>query len=174
MALLLLVSSGSIIYFVVQSAEGTSDMRIIYLLLLASCLVGSSIAAGADRALELDKLRGRVIYLDFWASWCLPCRASFPFMNALQDSYGKQGLTVLAVDVDHDRADAQRFLQRYPADFRVLFDPDGRTAEAFQLMGMPTTVLIDRAGRVRYRHLGFQIDSRSQYEQEIRQLLNNG
>src|SRR5689334_21183120 len=77
-----------------------------------------SIALGAttislSEPLDLSPLRGRVVYLDFWASWCAPCRQSFPWMESMQQTYAAQGLSVLAINVDHDRADAERFLKEF-------------------------------------------------------------
>jgi thiol-disulfide isomerase/thioredoxin len=129
-------------------------------------------AAGAPAGLDLHALRGRVVYLDFWASWCTPCRQSFPWMQSLEDSYGRAGLTVIAVDVDSDRADANRFLARFQPDFAVHFDPGGVLAERFNVMGMPTSLLIDRRGVVRYRHIGFLPAEAQSYEEEVRQLLD--
>jgi cytochrome c biogenesis protein CcmG, thiol:disulfide interchange protein DsbE len=129
-------------------------------------------AAAAPAGLDLQALRGHVVYLDFWASWCTPCRQSFPWMQSLEDSYRRAGLTVIAVDVDSDRADADRFLARFSPDFAVRFDPGGALAERFKVMGMPTSLLIDRRGVVRYRHIGFLPAETQSYEDEVRQLLD--
>jgi thiol-disulfide isomerase/thioredoxin len=128
-------------------------------------------AALAKAPLDLHALIGRVVYLDFWASWCTPCRQSFPWMQALQDSYRRSGLTVVAVNLDHESSDAERFLQQYPVNFRVVLDPDGDLAERFRVVGMPSSRLIDRHGVVRFTHIGFQIQEQVLYEQQIRQLL---
>lgn len=115
--------------------------------------------------------RGRVVYVDFWASWCVPCRESFPWMKALERTYANQGLTVLAIDVDHDRSDARRFLRVFRPNFQVLFDPNGKLAQKYEIVGMPTSFLIDRTGKVRFTHVGFFRNQRGQYEQEVRELL---
>jgi cytochrome c biogenesis protein CcmG/thiol:disulfide interchange protein DsbE len=125
----------------------------------------------AQARLDLDGLRGRVVYVDFWASWCTPCRQSFPWMKALESAYGSKGLSVVAVDLDHDQADAQRFLRIFQPNFQVIFDPAGTLAQRFNVAAMPTSVLIDRTGKVRYEHAGFLLKERAVYERQIRDLL---
>jgi thiol-disulfide isomerase/thioredoxin len=139
---------------------------------LLVCTVGMLGApAHADTSLDLESLRGQVVYLDFWASWCAPCRQSFPWMRAMQQTYQRQGLTVIAVNLDRDRSDAEQFLRRYPSGFTVQFDPQGTLAERFQVAGMPTSVLIDRHGVVRFRHIGFRPVDGESYEREVGALL---
>ena len=129
-------------------------------------------AVGAAEApLNLEDLRGRVVYLDFWASWCAPCRLSFPWMQAMRTNYANRGLTVIAVNVDRDHAAAERFLARYRTDFEVRFDPAGRLAERFKVSGMPMGVLIDRRGNLRYTHVGFRPEDESVYEEHLRTLV---
>jgi thiol-disulfide isomerase/thioredoxin len=125
----------------------------------------------AQARLDLQGLRGHVVYVDFWASWCTPCRQSFPWMKAIENAYGQQGLSVVAVDLDHDRADAQRFLRMFQPNFPVIFDPAGTLAQRFNIMAMPTSVLIDRAGKIRYEHAGFLLPQRAEYERQILALL---
>jgi cytochrome c biogenesis protein CcmG/thiol:disulfide interchange protein DsbE len=107
---------------------------------------------------SLDSLRGRVVYVDFWASWCEPCRRSFPWLKTMNDRYQEKGLTIVAINLDKDRQAAESFLLKYPAPFRVAFDPSGKTAEAFRVSAMPSSYLIDRKGTIVYAHAGF--DSR--------------
>jgi thiol-disulfide isomerase/thioredoxin len=134
------------------------------------CLLGALVAQ-ADAPLDLSAFQGRVVYLDFWASWCGPCRQSFPWMEMLRDTYGPQGLEVVAVNVDRDRADADKFLRQFPATFDVRFDPEGQIAEHYKVQGMPSSVLIDRHGVTRFTHVGFRpVDARV-YEAQIRGLL---
>jgi thiol-disulfide isomerase/thioredoxin len=125
----------------------------------------------AQAHLDLEGLRGHVVYVDFWASWCTPCRQSFPWMKALETAYASQGLSVVAVDLDHDRQDARRFLRIFRPNFAVIFDPAGTLAQRFNVMGMPTSVVIDREGNVRYQHMGFLVKQRAEYERQIRGLL---
>jgi thiol-disulfide isomerase/thioredoxin len=104
---------------------------------------------------SLDSLRGHVVLVDFWASWCVPCRRSFPWMNGLQERYGSQGLTIVAINVDKDRAAADRFLAEHPASFTVAYDRKGETAEAFGVAAMPTSFLVARDGAIVHTQAGF-------------------
>lgn len=122
-------------------------------------------------ALRLDSLRGKVVYLDYWASWCVPCRQSFPWMNEMQSRYGGKGLVIVAVNLDRDTVEAQRFLVQYPADFMVAYDPEAKTAKALALKGMPASFLIDRQGEIVRTHIGFREDAKGGMEEEIRELL---
>jgi cytochrome c biogenesis protein CcmG, thiol:disulfide interchange protein DsbE len=150
-----------------ESAQAGKSLKLVL-----ACLGVLLAAPSYARAhLGLKELRGRVVYVDFWASWCTPCRESFPWMNALESTYGNQGLTVVAVDLDHDRADAQRFLRAFRPNFQVIFDPTGTLAQRFKVIGMPTSVLIDREGNVRYIHVGFLLKQRAEYERQVRELL---
>ena len=107
-------------------------------------------------AADLAHFRGQVVYVDFCASWCGPCRQSFPFMNQLQSTLGGKGLAVLAINLDEEASDAQSFLASHPADFKVAGGANQDCAAAFQVEAMPSSYLIDREGRVRYIHHGFR------------------
>lgn len=124
--------------------------------------------------LSLTAYKGRVVYLDFWASWCTPCKLSFPWMNALQRSYADKGLVVIAVNMDHDHALANRFLQDTPAQFNVVYDPDGHIAEKFDVKDMPTSILIGRDGSVHYVHSGFTENREGEYLAHVNALLAGG
>jgi cytochrome c biogenesis protein CcmG, thiol:disulfide interchange protein DsbE len=130
-----------------------------------------SAATVSAAPLDLSTFRGRVVYLDFWASWCGPCRQSFPWMESIKTAYDGQGLTVLAINVDHDRSDADRFLKIFHPDFEIRFDPQGSWAEEFKVSGMPTSVIIDRHGVVRFTHVGFWPAQGDVSAAQIRQLL---
>jgi len=121
--------------------------------------------------LALRDLRGKLVHLDFWASWCGPCRLSFPWMNEMQARYGAQGLQVLAVSVDARPDDARRFLAANPAGFLVAFDPAGDAARRFAIRAMPTSVLIDPDGRLIATHHGFRAADREPLEAGIREAL---
>lgn len=106
--------------------------------------------------LRLSDLRGSFVYVDFWASWCAPCRQSFPWMNRLATLSAGKGLRVIAINVDERRADAEAFLKVTPAAFTVLLDPKGDVAARYRLPGMPTSFLIGPDGRIRWMHAGFR------------------
>jgi thiol-disulfide isomerase/thioredoxin len=125
----------------------------------------------AGKVVDLATLRGKVVYVDFWASWCGPCRHSFPFMNALAARHAKDGLVVIAVNLDTDSKDAAAFLQRYPAQFTVLYDAAGAMPGNWGVTGMPTSYLIDRHGELRTRHVGFRDDDVGALNAEIDALL---
>ncbi|MBF0219779.1 MAG: TlpA family protein disulfide reductase [Gammaproteobacteria bacterium] len=126
----------------------------------------------ADGSLvTLADLRGKVVYLDFWASWCPPCRKSFPWMNAIHERYQQQGLVVVSVNVDQDRAMAARFLAQLPAKFEVLYDSDTTVAERYHLVGMPTSFFIDRQGNVVLQHDGFRNSDEAELEAILQRIL---
>lgn len=105
---------------------------------------------------SLESLRGKVVYLDFWASWCGPCRISFPILNQLRQELGSNGFEVLAINLDEVASDAGKFLSEVPADFLIVRDAQGVTPKTFGMLGMPTGYLIDRQGTVREIHQGFR------------------
>jgi cytochrome c biogenesis protein CcmG/thiol:disulfide interchange protein DsbE len=148
----------------------SATRRQAFIFLLGCACLGATLCS-ASALLDLNGLRGRVVYLDFWASWCAPCREAFPWMRAMQSTYERQGLTVIAVNLDHDRAEAYRFLKTFQPNFEVQFDPQGVLAEQFNVAGMPTSVLIDRHGVLRYTHIGFRAVDRQNRTREIQQLL---
>lgn len=119
----------------------------------------------------LQSLRGRVVLVDFWASWCVPCRHSFPFLNMLQQRYESQGLSVVGINVGDTPADAAKFLKLVPSDFEILFDLDGATPKQFGVQVMPTSYLIDREGKVSSVHRGFKSSDREALERTVRGAL---
>ncbi len=126
---------------------------------------------GDDGTVSLSEQRGKVIYLDFWASWCSPCRESFPWMNTLQEKYGEQGLKIIAVNLDKDRSETQAFIAAMPPRFTIAYDPEGGLAERYGVMGMPSSYLIDRNGKLHSTHIGFRDKDKAELEQKIIQLL---
>jgi thiol-disulfide isomerase/thioredoxin len=124
-----------------------------------------------DGEFRLDAYRGKVVYLDFWASWCGPCKQSFPWMNSMQARYAEKGLVIVAVNVDTMRDDASRFLKQVPAQFRIAYDPKGEVAKLYAIKGMPSSFLIGRDGKVLSMHTGFNNGSREQLERAIAQAL---
>jgi thiol-disulfide isomerase/thioredoxin len=124
--------------------------------------------AAAATDLDLAALRGKVVYIDFWASWCAPCRQSFPWMNELQRKFGSDDFVIIGVNVDHTRAEADAFLADVAAEFRIVYDPDGVLAERYKVKGMPSSVLIDRNGNTVFAHEGFRLKDREALEKRVR------
>jgi len=110
---------------------------------------------GRTGTVSLDSLRGRVVYVDFWASWCEPCRRSFPWLNTLRERYAGRGLTIVAINLDKDRRAADAFLGKFPASFLVAYDPAGKTAEAYRVSAMPSSFIIGPTGILLSSHAGF-------------------
>ena len=122
-------------------------------------------------ALDLASYRGKVVVLDFWASWCGPCRDSFPFLEGLRRKYDSEGLVVVAVNVDTRRELAAKFLADTPVGFDIVYDPHGDLAARWELAGMPSSFLIARDGSTRLRHTGFRKADGTRLDEAIVQLL---
>jgi cytochrome c biogenesis protein CcmG, thiol:disulfide interchange protein DsbE len=145
-------------------------------LLLCALLSLAALTANAQQVgstapsvpgIDGGELVGKVVVVDFWASWCAPCKRSFPWWNEMQARYGARGLRVVAVNVDRHRADADAFLAKQTPRFTLAFDADGETPKHFQVKAMPTSVLIGTDGRVLMRHEGFKDDDRAALEAAI-------
>jgi peroxiredoxin len=119
----------------------------------------------------LQEQRGRVVMVNFWATWCGPCRQEMPQLSRLYDKYRSTGFTLLGVSVDDDARHASDVASRLGLNFPVLLDSDKAVSKAYDLSTMPTTYLIDRDGRVRYIHKGYVVGTEEAYEREIRELL---
>ena len=130
-----------------------------------------SLASAQGETVALERLRGQVVYVDFWASWCGPCKRSFPWMNDLIGRYGRDGFTIVAVNVDKKAEDAQRFLAATPARFTVVYDAPGATPAAYAVKGMPSSYLVDRSGRIVMVEQGFRDEQKAAVESRIRELL---
>ncbi|WP_141101006.1 choice-of-anchor D domain-containing protein [Roseateles aquatilis] len=130
--------------------------------------LGVASVPGADGApVPLHDGKARLTYVDFWASWCGPCRQSFPWMNRMQARYGAQGLRIVAVNLDASREDAQSFLQQVPASVALAFDPKGDTARRVGVRAMPSSVLLGPDGRVLMQHAGFRAEDEAALEARI-------
>lgn len=128
---------------------------------------------GDGKTHDLKQLRGQVVYIDFWASWCVPCRKSFPWMNEINKRYAGDGLKVIAINLDADRKDATQFLEKIPANFDIAYDPDGETAGRYDLQVMPSSYLIDRNGELVMVHKGFREGDAVEVEAKIQKLLKS-
>lgn len=117
--------------------------------------------------IQLSKLKGKIVYVDFWASWCVPCRKSFPWMNKMHAKYESQGLEIIAISLDDDEAMAYKFLKKMPALFTVAYDTKGTIAELYDVQVMPTSYLIDRNGKLLLTHKGFKTKHEDKMEAEL-------
>lgn len=122
-------------------------------------------------AVHITDFKGKVVLVDFFASWCLPCRKSFPELEALHRQHESKGLVVVAVNVDEERSHADAFLQQYPHSMRIALDPKGLVAEAFAVSAMPTTLIVDRAGQIRYSHKGYTEKALAKMQAQVVALL---
>lgn len=143
-------------------------------LLALVCLVAISPNAQAVDAASLDikAHAGKVVIVDFWASWCAPCRQSIPWLNDMQAKYAARGLVVIGVNVDTERPLAQKFLAQTPARFEIVYDAQGRLPQEYGVQGMPASFIFDRAGRLVGKHLGFKNAGRDEYEALLVKTLN--
>ena len=121
--------------------------------------------------LNFAQFKGKVVYVDFWASWCGPCATSFPFMNNLSRDLKAQGLEVIGVNLDENLEESKQFLEQQLADFIIASDPDQHCAKQFGLKAMPTSYLIDRKGMVRHVHIGFRPGEALEFRALAEQLL---
>ena len=163
----------------------SSIIRIIKTTIISiSLLLAFSVNAHADSTVSkfilpdqfktsvVEDLNGKIIYLDFWASWCAPCRESFPWMNMLHKKYADRGLVVIAVNLDENQQDAQQFLKELPAEFQVIYDPEGELAEIYNVQGMPSSYLFNRNGKLVSTHIGFKNRDADVLQTSITSLLN--
>ena len=123
--------------------------------------------APASETFNAERYSGKVVVLDFWASWCVPCRRSFPWLNAMQQKYADEGLTIIGVNLDMERDDAARFLEEYPAEFAILYDENQELARQFEVVAMPSSYVIGRDGKIVARHMGFKVKQQDEYESII-------
>jgi peroxiredoxin len=144
------------------------------------CTAGVSVSAPAPDFtlrtqggpnLRLQEQRGKVVLVNFWATWCGPCRQEMPHLNKLQDKYRSAGLLILGVNVDDDTRNAAEVSTKLGLKFPVLFDTDKAVSKLYDMSTMPSTVVIDREGRVRFVHRGYRSGYETTYDQQIRELL---
>lgn len=144
-----------------------------FLTVLLTFFAMQAFAAPAQKSAlppELASHAGQPVYVDFWASWCLPCAQSIPWLNRMNARYGEH-MHFVGVNVDVRRRDADRFLSRHPINFDVVFDPEGSLPQTYAIKGMPTAVLLDASGRVIWQHSGFRESEIEQYEHAIQEAL---
>ena len=142
------------------------------LLSIAIAVLCATAVARAAPPPALQPVEGRVVWVDFWASWCVPCRRSFPWLNSMHRKYESEGLQIIAVNLDKDRALADAFLAEVPAEFALRFDPAGALAKEFGVQAMPSSFLIDLDGNVLASHAGFRTGDTADYERAIQDALS--
>lgn len=143
--------------------------------LLAVFIVGQPISAAAATdappIVSLEDHKGKVVLVDFWASWCVPCRRSFPWMAEMHEKYSDDGLVIIAVNMDASAKEAGVFLRDFSPPFTIAYDPDGTVARDYDVVAMPSSYLFDRHANLVARHLGFKVKDQSEYETQLTEAL---
>lgn len=162
-----------------RSPRGRGALFAAVLLIVSTAIAGAPapvipMTTSEGVPLSLAALKGRVVVLDFWASWCGPCRKSFPFLDSLVDRYASQGLDVIGLTLEYDDDAVASFLEQVPARFSIARDPSGTSGEAFGVVAMPTTFLIDRDGTIAARFEGGDESVHAKIESAVQTLLAGG
>lgn len=154
---------------------------LVILTILSSLTVGASednkaapdftLTSKSGENIRLQEQLGNVVLINFWASWCGPCREELPHMEKLQQDYQDLGFTILAVNVDEDPSKANVLLDDIAVSFPVLFDQDDKVSKLYQVKAMPTTVIVDRDGKQRLLHHGYKSGDEGKYRQVVKALL---
>lgn len=126
---------------------------------------------GGDASLALEQLHGQVVMVNFWASWCGPCREEFPLLDQMYKKYKGLGFTMLGVNVEPESKDAEGFLAKTPVTFPIVFDRSSTASKLYHVEGMPSTALIDRNGVLRWVHRGYKGGDENEYLDQVRNLL---
>ena len=132
-----------------------------------------SLDARGGSKISLTQYKGQVVMLNFWASWCGPCRQEMPLLESIYKKYNKMGFTLIGVNVEPDSKDAEGFLKQLqtPVSFPVIYDKDSTVSKAYDVQGMPSTVIIDRKGNIRVLHRGYKPGDENEYLNSIRTLV---
>lgn len=125
----------------------------------------------AGGEISLSSLKGQVVMINFWASWCGPCRQEFPALDQIYSKYKPMGFQMVAINVESEKADAERFLGQTPVSFPILFDADNKVSGNYGVSAMPTTFLVDRQGKLRWQHRAYKPGDEAKYIEQIRAML---
>jgi thiol-disulfide isomerase/thioredoxin len=169
------LSAGRLVHLIMsprKSRAGGFALAAAALLAASLAAVASAETPIASDPLDLSGHHGQVVIVDFWASWCKPCRQSIPWLNSMRERYGARGLTIIGVNVDAEHHDAERFLRDVPIEFENVFDPGGELAKRFKVKGMPSSFVFDRAGELIETNLGFRDAKKDEHEATLKNLLN--
>lgn len=159
-----------------------TKLNLFVIAMLLLCLTGPVVAENIRSApdftltdangqsVTLSDLRGQVVMINFWASWCGPCREEMPLLEQIHQRYAALGFTLLGVNVEEDSTNGQAFLQEHPVSFPILYDPKNNLSKLYDVIAMPSTVLIDRQGNIRYLHHGYKPGYENDYQDQIRVL----
>ena len=138
---------------------------------VGSIAPGFTLKSDSGKNLKLTEYRGQVVMINFWATWCSPCRQEIPHLNRLHERYRKAGFALLGLNIDDQPRVAREMMQKLSVAFPVLFDTDKRVSRLYDVGAMPSSLLIDRDGRIRYVHLGYRTGYEIEYDNQIRELL---
>jgi thiol-disulfide isomerase/thioredoxin len=130
-----------------------------------------SLPTRSGEAVSLARLRGQVVMINFWASWCGPCRQEMPLLEQMYQKYNRLGFTLVGVNVDENSADAERLLTKVPVSFPVALDSKSEVSKLYKVQAMPSSIFVDRKGTVRYWHPGYKPGDEAKYQEQIRALL---
>jgi len=156
---------------IVNDVENTSvmdkKMKRLGVLLISLAVLLSPLPRAEAGESDLAAYAGKVVVVDFWASWCVPCRRSFPWLNSMHEKYGDQGLVIIGVNLDEARNDAEAFLAEYPPKFEIWYDESKELAREYDVTAMPMSYVIGRDGQRVARHFGFKVKKQDEYEAAI-------
>jgi peroxiredoxin len=130
-----------------------------------------TLSSSGGSPVSLGQYKGQVVMINFWASWCGPCRQEFPLLESIYRKYSRMGFTLLGVNVEPDSQAANEWLKQTPVSFPILYDKDSKVSKLYDVAGMPSTVLIDRSGKLRMLHRGYKPGDENEYLDSIRTLI---